>query len=412
VVRLFFAAGVRSFTVAMTGVLLGLYFAESGAGPATLGLVVGAGAAGSAAGTAALAWRPAWFHPRPTLVASALLSGAGLVVVSTASGTALLAVAAFAGMVNGMGRDRGPAQALEQSHLADRTQPDRRTAAFTRYALIQDIAGAAGAFAAGVPALLERESSLPTATGYRWTLLGAAALLLLSAALYGRATGEDYGARIAEPQGRAAPLSARSRRRLTGLSALFALDSLGGGFLAGAIISYWFFQRFGLGGEVLGPVFFGARVLNAASFPVAAFLAQRIGLVRTMVFTHLPSSLVLLALPLVPSAGLAIGLFLVREALVQMDVPTRQSYVAAVTLPGERTYAMAVTGLVRNVGWALGPAAAGVAIRAWGLGAPLFLGAVLKVAYDLSLYGAYRGIRPSEEEAPTGGTNTELTGRP
>ena len=393
---LFVAAGVRSFTVAMTSVLLGLYFAETGAGPATLGLVVGAGAAGSAAGTAALAWRPGWFRPRTTLIAVALLSAAGLLAVSVGSGTALLTMAALFGMVNGVGRDRGPAQALEQSILADATPADRRTSVFTQYALIQDAAGAVGALAVGLPALLESAGGIPAAAGYRGTLAGGAALLLLSAALYGRATGEiAVGAGLVPT----VTLSPRSRRRLTGLSGLFALDSLGGGFLAGSIISYWFFQRFGLGGDVLGPVFFGARVLNAASYPVAALLARRIGLVRTMVFTHLPSSLVLLALPLVPGAALAIGLFLVREALVQMDVPTRQSYVAAVTLPGERTFAMAVTGLVRNVGWAFGPAAAGITMRLLGLGAPLVVGALLKIGYDVALFAAYRSV-PAPEENP------------
>jgi hypothetical protein len=288
---------------------------------------------------------------------------------------------------------------MEQSIVADAAPAHRRTAVFTQYALIQDAAGAVGALAVALPALLESTGAIPAAIGYRGTLAGGAGLLLLSTALYGRATGDAAGGAGLPP---AATLSPRSRRRLTGLSGLFALDSLGGGFLAGSIISYWFFQRFGLGGDVLGPVFFGARVLNAASYPVAALLARRIGLVRTMVFTHLPSSLVLLALPLVPGAGLAVGLFLVREALVQMDVPTRQSYVAAVTLPGERTVAMAVTGLVRNVGWAFGPAAAGITMRLLGLGAPLVVGAVLKIGYDVALFAAYRRIPAPEEHARPG----------
>lgn len=397
--RLFLAAGARSFTVAMTGVLLGLYFAESGAGAEALGAVVGAGAAGSALATGAVAWRPSWFPPRAALVGLALLSGVGLLMVSAVSGMAVLVVAAFAGMVNGVGRDRGPAQALEQSILADRTRAAHRTTAFTRYALVQDVSGAAGAFAAGLPAVLQSGWGMPADAAYRWTLAGGAALILCTAALYGGAPAEPAEAAGSGRGSQAAPLSPLSRRRITGLAGLFALDSLGGGLLAGSILSYWFFRRFGLGAEVLGAVFFAARVLNAASYPVAASLARRIGLVRTMVFTHLPSSLLLLALPLVPSAAGAVALFLLREALVQMDVPTRQSYVAAVTLPGERTHAMAVTGLVRNVGWALGPAAAGVTMRALGLGAPLVLGALLKMAYDVALFGAYRRVRPPEEEA-------------
>ena len=398
---LFVAAGVRSFTVAMTAVLLGLYFAETGAGAETLGAVVGAGAAGSALAMGAMAWRPTWFPGRVTLIAVALVSGAGLLVVSVVSGTALLAVAAFLGMVNGVGRDRGPAQALEQSVLADQTEAALRTAAFTRYALIQDIGGALGSLAVGLPVVLRSAWGITPDAGYRWTLAGAAALMLLSAPLYVRVSGNVGAPARATERASGRSLSPVSRRRIRGLAGLFALDSLGGGLLAGSIVSYWFFRRFGLGGEVLGPVFFAARALNAVSYPVAGFLATRIGLIRTMVFTHLPSSAVLVALPLVPAASWAVALFLLREALVQMDVPTRQSYVAAVTLPGERTHAMSVTGLVRNVGWALGPAAAGITMRILGLGAPLVLGAVLKIAYDVALFGAYRRVRPPEEEPPS-----------
>ena len=170
---------------------------------------------------------------------------------------------------------------------------------------------------------------------------------------------------------------------------LFALDSLGGGFLAGSILSYWFFKRFGLSGEVIGPLFLGARALNAASYFGADFLSRRIGLIRTMVFTHLPSSAFLLFLPWTRTQVLAGSLFLAREALVQMDVPARQAFVAAVTRPGERVYAFGVTGLVRNVGWAVGPGLAGWSAELLGLGAPLVLGAGLKMVYDLLLYRSF-----------------------
>jgi predicted MFS family arabinose efflux permease len=177
------------------------------------------------------------------------------------------------------------------------------------------------------------------------------------------------------------------------LTGLFALDSLGGGFLAGSILSYWFIKRFGLTGEVIGPLFLVARGLNAGSYFVAEALARRLGLVRTMVFTHLPSSAFLLVLPWAPSALVAILLFLAREALVQMDVPARQAFVAQVTRPGERVYAFGVTGLARNVGWAAGPGLAGWSAQTFGLGVPLVIGAGLKMAYDLLLYHSFsRGV--------------------
>lgn len=386
---LYGAAAVRSFTTGLVGVLLGLYLAELGFPPTIVGLVVGAGLAGNAAGTALVAlFAQRWGGGRRSaLLAAGALSVGGLAVTALASGVTPLAIAGFLGLVNGMGRDRGPAQTIEQSLLADAAGDAERTAIFVRYAFLQDLLGAAGALAAAAPALLERLGGVPAATAYRATLLGAAAVSLIPLWLYARLPAADAATPGAP---RSAPMSPASRRRVGGLAALFALDSLGGGLLAGSILSYWFFQRFGLGPEALGPIFFAARALNALSYFAAARLARRIGLLRTMVFTHLPSSLVLVALPFVPTAGPAIALFLVREALVQMDVPTRQAYVAQVTAPGERTAALGITGLVRNVGWALGPPLAGAAMALWGLGAPLLGGAGLKACYDVALYVSYR----------------------
>jgi predicted MFS family arabinose efflux permease len=234
---------------------------------------------------------------------------------------------------------------------------------------------------------------MPSELAHRWTFGGAALISTLPLVFYhGLDTGRGTSL------GRWVPLSGPARRRVAGLAGLFAVDSLGGGFLAGSILSYWFFRRFGMTGEVVGLVFFAARALNALSYVAAERLAARIGLVRTMVFTHLPSSVLLFALPAVGSAPLAVGLFLVREALVQMDVPTRQSYVAAVTAPGERMFAIGATALVRNVGWACGPPLAGLLIGGLGLGAPIVAGAGLKVIYDLALFGAYRHVRPAEEQ--------------
>jgi MFS family permease len=345
--------------------------------------------------TAFVAWYGERLGRRGVLVAASLLSAVGLVGVALAQTVTVLAGAAFVGMVNGMGRDRGAAQTLDQSILADTTPASERTRVFTRYALLQDVAGALGSLAAGLPALLAR-ADVAALPAYRWTLATAGVVAVIPAVLYAALPAEGVAPGGTGPPGRVR-LSVESRRRVRGLTGLFALDSVGGGLLAGSIVTYWFFRRFGLGGEVLGPVFFAARALNAASYVLAEWLARRIGLIRTMVFTHLPSSVVLIALPFVGSAPLAIALFLVREALVQMDVPTRQSYVAAVTQPGERTFALGVTGVVRNVGWASGPPVAGWAMSVFGIGAPLVLGAAVKIVYDVALYVSYRQVRPPEE---------------
>jgi len=357
-----------------------------------LGLIVALGLAGNAAGTALVALRGDRLGRVRALVLVSALSAAGLAGLASATGPAVLGVAALLGMVNGMGRDRGPAQAMDQSLLADTVESGGHTAAFTRYTFAQDVMGGLGSLAAAVPAVLQAHFGIAEVAGYRWTFLGAAALSLAPIALYARVRDPA----VVPTPDTAPRLRPESRRRIRGLVALFALDSVGGGLLAGSILSYWFFRRYGLGGEALGPVFFAARALNAASYFAAAALARRLGLVRTMVFTHLPSSVVLLALPFVAAPWLAIALFLVRESLVQMDVPARQAYVTAVTVPGERTFALGVTSLARNLGWATGPALAGAAMTVLGLGAPLFAGAGLKIVYDVALYASYRRVLPPE----------------
>jgi len=362
-----------------------------------VGGVVASGLAGNAVGVALVAGLGERLGRRRTLIGASVLGAAGLGALAAAPAAPfVVGLAAFLGMVNGMGRDRGPAQALEQSVLADATSDAHRTTAFVRYSFVQDMLGACGSLAAAVPTVVEHRFGLALVDAYRATLGGAALLSLVAVLLYARLPAAGAPAAATSHPGR---LSPESRRRVAGLSALFALDSLGGGFIAGSILSYWFFRRFGLGGEALGPVFFAAKCLNAGSYFAADALARRLGLLRTMVFTHLPTSVILLALPFLPTAGLAIALFLVREAFVQMDVPARQSYVAAVTAPGERTAALALTSLVRNVGWAAGPALAGVTMTAFGLGAPLVAGAVVKAVYDVALYVSHRGIRPPEERS-------------
>jgi MFS family permease len=361
-----------------------------------LGTIVALGLAGNAAGTAIVAVRGDRVGRRRALVLVSALSAAGLAGVATATRPAVLGAAALLGLVNGMGRDRGPAQALDQSLLADAVERGGHTQAFTRYTFVQDVLGGLGSLGAGVPALLQAHHGFAAAAAFRWSFLGAAVLSLAPVALYARLR-DSAAALPAHPPDTAARPRPESRRRVAGLAGLFALDSVGGGLLAGSILSYWFFRRYGLDGETLGPVFFAARALNAVSYFAAAALARRFGLIRTMVFTHFPSSVVLLVLPFIAAPWLAIALFLARECLVQMDVPARQAYVAAVTAPGERTFALGVTSLARNVGWATGPAMAGAAMSVLGLGAPLFAGAGLKMVYDVVLYASYRSVPPPGE---------------
>jgi sugar phosphate permease len=178
---------------------------------------------------------------------------------------------------------------------------------------------------------------------------------------------------------------------------LFLIDSLAGGFLGTALLSYFFFVRFGVDEAAIAVLFFAARLANGISHLGAAWLAARIGLVNTMVFTHIPSSIALIAVALVPEFWMAALLFMLRELLVEMDVPTRQSYVMAVVKPGERTFASGVTSLVRLGGWAVGPFAAGALMQGVALATPLIVGGLLKIGYDLMLYWSFRHLKPPEE---------------
>jgi MFS family permease len=224
-------------------------------------------------------------------------------------------------------------------------------------------------------------------------ILGYALLLLLTAAIYSRLS-QSVEAPLCV---RVLPLSDTSRQSLWKISALFGLDSVAGGFLTSSLLSFFFFQRFGATEGVVGLLFFGARVANAASHLTAAWLAKRIGLVKTMVFTHIPSSILLVTVAFAPSFPVAAALFLLREGLVEMDVPTRQSYVMAMVRSHELTFASGLTNLVRLGGWALAPSFAGLLMQGTSLAAPLFVGAGMKISYDLLLYRAFRRARPPEE---------------
>src|SRR5207302_3745627 len=226
--------------------------------------------------------------------------------------------------------------------------------------------------------------ALPLLASYRMVFLGCAFLGVVGAILYSSASA---GVEVAKSEKVALPrhISPATKKVVTKLAGLFSLDAFGGGFLTDALVAYWFFRRFGIAEESLGLLFFAVHLLNAASHLGAAWLARRIGLVNTMVLTHLPSSLFLIGAAFAPSLKVAVLLFLCREALVEMDVPTRQSYVAALVQPSERTFASGVTNLARNLFWAVGSGVAGLLMQVLSFSAPLLVGGAAKVAYDLLL---------------------------
>jgi hypothetical protein len=299
-------------------------------------------------------------------------------------------------MLNGMGTDRSAAYALEQAVIPGLVPTHRRTWSLAWYSLVLDSSGALGALAAGLPLLAQRLRGADLAASYRDLFIGFALLNAVSGLLCLLLSPEVEVFREGSPPVWRISVSPETRSIVGRICALFALDSFGGGFLTDALVSYWFFRRFALNEERLAVLFFAVHVLNAVSHLGAAFLAGRIGLVRTMVFTHLPSSLFLMAVPFAPSATWALALFLLRESLVEMDVPTRQSYVAALVAPEERTFASGATNLTRTGAWAAASSLSGFLMNLT-FSAPLVLGGALKVIYDILLYRSFIGIRPPEE---------------
>jgi predicted MFS family arabinose efflux permease len=391
------AALLRSLGVGLLGVLLGIVLFRAGASSLQIGLVVATGIAGGAAATTVITFYGDMLGRRRALMVLSLLAALGGVGLALTPRFSVLLAIAFVGMLNGTGTDRGAVFALEQAILPGLVSDTHRTWALSWYNVILDSGGAVGALAAGLPFLLQRWLALDRAASYASIFFGYAVLNLLSGILYLFMSPQ---VEVAQPARRQAlqSVSPQTKGIVLKLAALFSLDSLGGGFLTDALVAYWFFRRFGIPEHSLGILFFAVHLLNAGSHLGAAWLAKQFGLLNTMVFTHLPSSVFLMAAALAPSFRLAILFFLLREALAEMDVPTRQSYVAAVVRPEERTFASGITNLARNVCWAAGSSLAGVSMQNIAFSAPLLAGGGLKIGYDVLLWRAFRHLQPPEEQ--------------
>jgi len=379
--RLLLAARVlRAFGFGFSAVLLGLDLETHGLRSSAIGAALAIGVlAGSLYGfpMAALAAR---VGRRKVLVGIGGLMALTGLDLSLANQPWLLLLAGATGMLGASSVDLGPFSALEQSMLTEAVPSRRRNLAFGRYSLSGGLAAAAG----GLAATLGSSAALTAFFGL-YALLGIGTAVLAAFLSPG-----------VENQQPGPVLTRASRKPLARLSALFALDSLGGGLVIQSVIAYWLHVRFGAGVTILGPALGAMALVQAGSYEVAARLADRIGLIRTMVFTHLPSSILLMLVPLAPTLWLAIAILVLRFAISQMDVPARQAYVASIVPGPDRAGALALTGTVR-AGQSIGPALAGVAIQSGAFGLPFFLAGAFKIAYDLGLYFGFRG-RPAEHE--------------
>ena len=273
--------------------------------------------------------------------------------------------------------------------------PHRRTDLFALSSIASTIAGSLEALASGVPTLLQRALGLGALASFRPMFVAYAVLAVLTALLYSR-----LSCRVELPSGVARwtnPFTLPSRGRIFTLAGLFTVDSFGTGLIIQSLVSYWFFTRFGLQPGSLGALFFASSILTAISLWVAAHLARRRGLLNTIVFTHIPSSLFLIAVPFVPEAWMAIALWLLRAFFVQMDTPTSQSYTMAVVAPEEQTAMASATTVTWSARLAAGPAVGTALWTALGPSVPFLVGGVVKIAYDLTLWCIFRRVQPPEE---------------
>jgi MFS family permease len=387
--RILAAQGLRAFVYGFGSVLLGVTLEERGWSSLRVGLLLAA----VLAGTVIMTFVVGRFGDRSGRRRTYAVLFLGLALAGVAFGLSeelwLLALVSLTGTLSTEVVESGPFTSLEQAMLPAGLDARSRASIFGRYNAVATLAGSIGALAAGGPALLRE--AWPAVPSNR-----AFFLLFVPVGIAGAILARSLSERVEAP---ASPIGMRirpgrlgpSRPAVLRLAALFAVDSFGGGFVVQAFIAYWFSVRFGTSIEVLGVVFFAIGILQSLSFVAATRLARRFGLLNTMVFTHLPSNLFLMAVPLAPTFPIALALLLARFSLSQMDVPTRQAYLAALVEPEERTAAAATTNVARYLVRPAGPLLAGVAQRV-ALGLPFLIGGGVKVAYDLALYAWFRRV--------------------
>jgi MFS family permease len=403
--RLLVARGVRAFGDGFVSLLLPVYLLERGFGPWQVGLIATATLLGSGLLTLLVGLQSHRFPSRTLLLAAAALMAATGIGFALVTDYWPLLLIAFVGTLNPSSGDVSVFLPLEHAALARFADDRHRTATFARYSLVGALAAASGALASALPAWLSSALGVTT-TGAIQTMFALYAGCALLAALVYRSLPNAAVTGAGPP---AAPLTT-ARKHVLRLAALFSLDAFAGGFIVQSMLALWLFRTFSLSLADAATLFFWLGLLTAFSYLVAARFAQRWGLLNTMVFTHLPSSLCLIAIPFVPSLGWVVALLIVRSALSQMDVPTRSSYVMAIVPPPQRAAAASLTSVPRSLASALSPSLAGVLIGASPFGWPLLIAGSMKIVYDLLLLAQFRTVRPPEEQA--NGTGKPLAKRP
>ena len=392
---------IRLFCYGFLSVVIALYLAETGFSEKMIGLLFTLTLAGDAGISLWLTTSADRLGRKRTLIIGAsLMLGAGIVFILT-DNIIILMAAAIIGVISPSGNEIGPFLSVEQAGLTQLIANEKRTRVFAWYNMVGSFATATGALAGGWMAQILQRNGWAELEAYRIVLMGYAIggflLLILFTGVSSAIEVTHINTEVKHTLG-----LHRSRNVVLKLSALFALDAFAGGLVVQSMIAFWFHKTFGVDSGVLGSIFFGANILAGISALLAVPLANKIGLINTMVFTHIPSNILLMLVPLMPNLPLAIGLLLLRFSISQMDVPTRQSYTMAVVAPDERSAASGVTAIARSVGASLSPTLTGILFSVPALfNAPLLLAGGLKIVYDLLLFREFRAVKPPEESMET-----------
>lgn len=385
---------IRRFGYGIIDVILVLYFTSLGFGAFQIGMFLSFTLFGSAILNLLFAFLADRVGRRRLIILGILLMILSGAILTISHSYIVFLIAAMTGTLNFSSPSTSGFVALDQSILPQITATGSRNRIFGLYNSLALLSEMAGALISVTPTLIENAFDLDLINGYRlllgvFTLLGFASLVCIASL----SSGVELKPAENKLLQKALPLG-HSRRIILRLSALFSLDALTSGLVASSLIVLWFHEQFGVGAEVMGPIFAAAHLLQAISYPVAMFLADRIGLLKTMVITHLNSQLILIALPFAPSLAWAIMILLARQGLAHMDLPTRQVYIASIVNPEERTASAGITNLTRNMTQSVTPTFTGFAFQALNYGIPFILGGVLGIVYDISLYISFRKVKP------------------
>jgi MFS family permease len=392
--RLLIAKGLRAFADGFVALLLPVYLVGLGFSALEVGIIATATLTGSGLTTLAVgfvAHRVA--HRRLLLGATVVMAATGIAFASVTQFWPLVVIA-FVGTLNPSSGDVSVFLPLEHAVLSHAVSDERRTSMFARYSLVGSLAAATGSLAAALPAWLSMRAGISLTTAIQWMFVAYAAIGAATALAY---RGLPRAAEASAPSEKSA--LGKSKRIVYTLAALFSIDAFGGGLVVQSMIALWLYQRFGLSLATAGSLFFWLGLVTSVSYLVAARVSRRIGLVNTMVFTHLPANLCLAAIAFVPDLAIVVALLVVRSALSQMDVPTRTSYVMAIVEPRERPAAASVTSVPRSLASAAGPSLAGYLLTISPFGWPLLVAGALKIVYDLLLLTLFAKVRPPEERA-------------